>query len=129
MIGEIIQKIRKKKGITLSELADRASMSKSYLSNIERNVNQNPSIQVMEKLASVLEVDLHTLLGIKAETPLSSERDWIDFVKELKELGIEKEQIQEYKAILEFIKWQNQKRRRQTNDKECSKNTSFNKEL
>ncbi|OKL36556.1 helix-turn-helix domain-containing protein [Domibacillus mangrovi] len=108
MIGEIIQKIRKKKGITLSELADRANMSKSYLSNIERNVNQNPSIQVMEKLASVLEVDLHTLLGIKAEPTLSSERDWIDFVKELKKAGIEKEQIQDYKSVIEFIKWKNQ---------------------
>jgi XRE family transcriptional regulator of biofilm formation len=108
MLGTTIHKIRKAKGLTLTELAERASMSKSYLSNIERNVNQNPSIQVIEKLASVLEVDLNTLIGIKAEPRLSSESDWIDFVKELKEAGIEKEQIQDYKAILEFIKWQNQ---------------------
>jgi XRE family transcriptional regulator of biofilm formation len=29
-------------------------------------------------------------------------------VHELKETGIDKEQLQEYKTILEFIKWQNQ---------------------
>lgn len=31
--------ISKKKGLTLSELAERAGVSKSYLSNIERNIN------------------------------------------------------------------------------------------
>jgi XRE family transcriptional regulator of biofilm formation len=109
MLGKTIHKIRTAKGITLSELADRASMSKSYLSNIERSVNKNPSIHVLKKIASVLDVDLNTLLGINSKSTGSSESGWMDFVNELKELGIEKEQIQEYKAVLEFIKWKYEK--------------------
>lgn len=109
MIGTNIYEIRKKRGFTLSELADRANISKSYLSNIERNLNQNPSIQVIEKIAMVLGVDLKTLLvsGGKPETQQLIEKEWLDFVNELKDSGIEKEQIQDYKTLIDFIKWQN----------------------
>ncbi|MDR4216133.1 helix-turn-helix domain-containing protein [Priestia megaterium] len=109
MIGEKIHKIRKKKGLTLSELAERANMSKSYLSNIERNLNDNPSIQVVERIAAVLNVDLHTLIEIKHEPLHFLESEWLHFVNELKKSGIRKEQLREYKAIIEFIKWQNEK--------------------
>ncbi|MEK3885901.1 helix-turn-helix domain-containing protein [Bacillus sp. FSL K6-3431] len=110
MIGKNICKIRKKKGLTLTELANRAGIAKSYLSNIERNVNKNPSINVMEKIASVLEVDLKTLLDpeLTNEPKLPQlDAEWIDLVHELKESGIKKEEIKEFKTLLEFIKWQN----------------------
>jgi XRE family transcriptional regulator of biofilm formation len=111
MIGKNIYEIRKRRGFSMSELADRASISKSYLSNIERNLNQNPSIQVMKKIAVVLDVDIRTLLrnDKNQDTHQLLEREWLDFVNELKESGIEKEQIQEYKKLIEFIKWQNEK--------------------
>lgn len=110
MIGKNIYEIRKRRGLTLTELADRAGIAKSYLSNIERNLNQNPSINVIEKLAFVLEVDLKELLGVgsdEKEPQLDSE--WVDFVKELRDSGVEKDQILEYKLLLDFIKWQNSK--------------------
>lgn len=109
MIGGNIQKIRMMKGLTLSELAERAKISKSYLSNIERNLNQNPSIQIVEKIARVLGVDFRTLLGSKSISPLSSENEWIDFVNELRELGVDKEQLEAYKTVIEFAKWQKEK--------------------
>lgn len=108
MIGKNIYEIRKRRGLTLTELAERAGIAKSYLSNIERNLNQNPSINVIEKIASVLEVDLKELLGSNSdekEPQLDSE--WVEFVKELRDSGVEKDQIQEYKMLLDFIKWQN----------------------
>ncbi|MDP4083174.1 MAG: helix-turn-helix domain-containing protein [Bacillota bacterium] len=110
MIGKNILEIRKKKGYTLSELADRAGISKSYLSNIERNLNMNPSIHVMKNIAIVLEVDLKILLKTEAshEEQVNSDSEWIELVKELKDSGIEKDQIHEYKTLIEFIKWQNQ---------------------
>lgn len=108
MIGSNIQRIRKKKGLTLSELAERAQISKSYLSNIERNLNQNPSIQIVEKIADVLDADFRILLGIQP-TNSYPEREWIDFVNELKKSGIEKEQLPQYKTVIEFVKWQNKK--------------------
>ncbi|PHA03097.1 transcriptional regulator [Bacillus pseudomycoides] len=109
MIGKNIYRFRKNRGLTLSELAERAGISKSYLSNIERNINQNPSIQVMEKIALVLEADLNTLIETKknVEKKQQIEREWIDFVYELKKAGIDKEEIREYKILIDFIKWQN----------------------
>ncbi|WP_034765850.1 helix-turn-helix domain-containing protein [Rossellomorea vietnamensis] len=111
MIGSNISTIRKRRGLTLSELADRANVSKSYLSNLERNLNKNPSIQVIEKISTVLDVELMTLLQFNAPEDNREllEREWLDFINELKDSGIEKEQLQQYKAVIEFIKWQNHK--------------------
>lgn len=108
MIGKNIAKIRKSRGYTLSELAELASISKSYLSNIERNVYKNPSLEIIQRIAKVLNVDLLTLLNPHASSDkdFNIEKEWIDFLTELKELGIEKEQIQQYKTVIEFIKWQ-----------------------
>lgn len=111
MIGTNISTIRKRRGLTLSELADRANVSKSYLSNLERNLNKNPSIQVMEKISAVLDVELTAILQFNAPEDNREllESEWLDFINELKDSGIEKEQLQQYKAVIEFIKWQNNK--------------------
>ncbi|WP_456277300.1 helix-turn-helix domain-containing protein [Bacillus sp. AK128] len=110
MIGKNILEIRKNRGLTLTELAERASISKSYLSNIERDLNQNPSLHVMKKVATVLDVDIKTLLKYEGneEKSVLIETEWIEFVNELKETGIDKDQLQDYKTVIEFIKWQNQ---------------------
>jgi XRE family transcriptional regulator, master regulator for biofilm formation len=106
MIGRNIYELRKKKGITLSELADRSKVSKSYLSNIERKLNRNPSIQVIEKIAVVLGVDVKMLLSNKLENDNTLlEKEWVEFVVELKSLGINKEKIHDYRELIEFIKW------------------------
>lgn len=112
MIGNNISKIRKSKGLTLTELAERAGIAKSYLSNIERNVNQNPTINVAEKIAAVLEVDLNELIHFESkvvESKQQLDKEWVEFIKELKKSGADKENIQEYKKLLEFIKWQSEK--------------------
>ncbi len=108
MIGKNIQEIRIKKGLTLSELAEKANISKSYLSNIERELNDNPSIQVVEKISKVLGVDFRTLLGINTENN-KLDNDYIDLIKELVEIGIGREELREYKKVFEFVKWKNSK--------------------
>lgn len=111
MIGQNISSIRKQRGYTLSELSERTGISKSYLSNIERNLKQNPSIHVMEKIALVLKVDLKTLLKIAADVETSQQLDqeWMDFITDLKQSGIDKERIHEFKILIEFMKWNNDK--------------------
>lgn len=106
MIGKNIFEIRKKRGLTLSELAERANISKSYLSNIERNLNQNPSIYVVKKIASVLNVDMKILLhnGSTQDEQHLPDKELVELVNELKESGIDKK---EYMTLIEFIKWQN----------------------
>ena len=111
MIGTKIFYFRKKRGLSLSELSGKARVSKSYLSNIERNLNQNPSIQILEKIAAVLKVDLKALIEIdtKQVETLEISEEWIVFIQELESIGINKEQIKEYRTLIEFIKWQKEK--------------------
>jgi XRE family transcriptional regulator of biofilm formation len=108
VIGSIIFKNRKQKGLTLSELAQRAKISKSYLSNIERNLNRNPSIQVVSRIADVLDIEIDILLKPE-NSPKNQEfdQDLIDLATALKETGIEKDQVNKYKTLIEFINWQN----------------------
>ena len=115
MIGKNINKIRRQKGYTLSDLAKRTGISKSYLSNIERDLKKNPSIQVIEKISSVLEVDLKTLLefGADIEADEQLEQEWLDFIQELKRAAIDKDRIHEYRILVEFIKWHSEKREQQ----------------
>lgn len=112
MFGKYIYNIRKSQGYTLSELANRVGISKSYLSNIERDLKQNPSIQVMERIAAALQVDLNQLLQSNGDMQKEQllEKEWIDFVQEFKNKGIEKEQLEDYKILVEFIKWYNDKK-------------------
>ncbi len=109
MIGNNIQKLRRRRGLTLSQLADQANISKSYLSNIERNLNQNPSIQIIEKIASVLGVDFQMLVGINNKGAQLPDEEWLNFVNELKASGVATEQLNEYKTVIEFAKWRNKK--------------------
>lgn len=108
MIGKAIKEIRKKRGLSLSELADRAKISKSYLSNIERNLNQNPSIHVMQKIAMVLDVEFNTLIMDNNQIQKQEseyDNEWLNLVDEIKELNLDKEQIEELKRIVEYLKW------------------------
>ena len=57
MIGPRIREIRSKKKISLSQLAQRSDVTKSYLSQIERNICTNPSIEFVEKIAAGLNIE------------------------------------------------------------------------
>lgn len=109
MIGNNISAIRKQRGFTLSEFSERTGISKSYLSNIERNLKQNPSIHVMERIAAVLQVDLKSLLLLTREADVqikeTIDQEWVDFINELRKSGIDKAKVHEYKIVIEFIKW------------------------
>jgi XRE family transcriptional regulator, master regulator for biofilm formation len=107
MIGRNINVIRRRRGLSLSELSEKSGISKSYLSNIERNIHKNPSIHIIEKISIVLNVDLNTLL-IKDAMPdiFLEELELFKFAKELKQTGIEKEHIRDYQQLIDFIRWQ-----------------------
>ncbi|WP_442594251.1 helix-turn-helix domain-containing protein [Neobacillus sp. D3-1R] len=111
MIGTNIFKLRKKRGLSLSELSERAKISKSYLSNIERNLNKNPSIHILEKVAKGLNVEIKEIIKIDERHSINTQLDpeWIDFIQELMNSGIHKEQIHEYRTLIEFINWQKKK--------------------
>ncbi|GGB55176.1 helix-turn-helix domain-containing protein [Virgibacillus dakarensis] len=105
MIGEKIKQFRQDKKMSISELAEKAGVAKSYLSSIERNLQTNPSIQFIEKVGAVLGVSVNELIredSMQIEDQLDD--DWLKIVQEAMESGVSKEQFKEY---LEFNKWKN----------------------
>ncbi len=107
MLGKTIYELRKQRGLTLSELAKRSKISKSYLSSIERNLNLNPSIQVVNRIAKVLEVELDAFLNPVKSSAVQQDidQDLIDFATELKETGVKTGQIKEYRTLIDYINW------------------------
>ncbi|WP_424767290.1 helix-turn-helix domain-containing protein [Paenibacillus sp. sgz302251] len=104
MIGERIQMLRKRKGLSLTELSQRAGVAKSYLSSIERGLQQNPSIQFLEKIGEVLNVAVEDFLNYDESdrTPDQFDREWAELVREAMASGVSKDQFKEF---LEFNKW------------------------
>lgn len=103
MIGTRIKSLREEKGISLSQLAERAGVAKSYLSSIERDIQSNPSLQFIEKIALVLDVPINALIDkepLVEHEELDSE--WNQLVKEAMQSGVSKE---EFRGFLEFQKW------------------------
>ncbi|ASF40860.1 transcriptional regulator [Halobacillus halophilus] len=103
MIGERIKQIRKARHMSLSELAERAGVAKSYLSSIERNIQTNPSIQFLEKISKELDVSINFLLHGESDAKDETlDDDWLELVHEAMNSGVSKDQFREY---LEFNKW------------------------
>lgn len=62
--GARIKRYRSELGLTLSQLAETAGVSKSYLSNLEnRTEDKRPSANVLFKVAKALGVTMADLLG------------------------------------------------------------------
>lgn len=101
MIGERVRKLRQEKKMSLSELAEQAGVAKSYLSSLERNLQTNPSIQFLEKIAAVLHIPVDHLIHEQPDKE-NMDSDWVNLVKEAMESGISKNQFREF---LEFNKW------------------------
>ncbi|MDE5413772.1 helix-turn-helix domain-containing protein [Alkalihalobacterium chitinilyticum] len=64
MNGGNIRQLRQKKGMSLDRLSELSGVSKSYLSYIERGLQTNPSISVLEKMSQALGVELLYLIEV-----------------------------------------------------------------
>ena len=60
-LGDKVKAVRLQNGMTLMELSRDAEVSKSMLSNIERN-RSAPTITTLQKIAAALGVDLASLI-------------------------------------------------------------------
>ncbi|AZN39492.1 helix-turn-helix domain-containing protein [Paenibacillus albus] len=103
-IGKRIQQFRTERGMSLSELAERADIAKSYISSVERGLQSNPSIQFLEKIATALDVPIHTIIygPAAAEVEQTLDGDWQQLLRDAMASGISKSQFKEF---LEFQKW------------------------
>ncbi|WP_158734941.1 helix-turn-helix domain-containing protein [Alteribacillus sp. YIM 98480] len=107
MIGDRVKKYRKEKDLSLTELAEKAGVAKSYLSAIERNIQTNPSIQFLEKISKVLNVSIDALIKDELDVDEKDlDDEWLAIVQEAMDSGVSKEQFKEF---LEFNKWRTHK--------------------
>lgn len=61
--GERLQRLRSSKGLTLEELADAISSTKSYVWELENKPNIRPSAELVYKLAKALKTTVGVLMG------------------------------------------------------------------
>ncbi|MFJ8246252.1 helix-turn-helix domain-containing protein [Peribacillus asahii] len=101
MIGARVKRLRQEKKISMTELAEKAGVAKSYLSSLERNLQTNPSIQFLEKIAAVLDVSIDALLFDKPNRE-SLDSEWLKIVEEAMKSGVSKQQFREF---IEFNQW------------------------
>lgn len=107
LIGEKIKKLRNENNLSISELAEKAGVAKSYLSSIERNIQSNPSIQFIEKIGQVLGVSVNELLRDNSSIITEDlDDEWLEIVQEAMDSGVSKEDFKEYLA---YNKWRNRR--------------------
>ena len=104
MIGLQIKELRTQKGYSLSQLAQKAGVSKSYLSYIERDMQKNPSLHFLSKVAGTLDVPVDQFLT--GETEL--DKDWNTLVRRAIQEGMSKEDFLQYCEYIKFAKWKEQ---------------------
>jgi transcriptional regulator with XRE-family HTH domain len=66
IFAQRLRQIRQIKGLSQEELADMASLHRTYVGSVERS-ERNISIDNMERLATALEVDITELLRKEPE--------------------------------------------------------------
>jgi transcriptional regulator with XRE-family HTH domain len=62
-IGRVLKRFREQKGLTQLALAKRSGVAQGYISELEAGKEQNPSIEIVRKLAKALGVPAGELLG------------------------------------------------------------------
>jgi transcriptional regulator with XRE-family HTH domain len=61
-VGLNLQRLRREKGLSQEELADRAQIHQTYLSGVERG-RRNPTIVVLQRIAEALDADITDLVA------------------------------------------------------------------
>ncbi|MBI0577489.1 helix-turn-helix domain-containing protein [Neobacillus cucumis] len=112
MVGTRIKKLREQKGYSITELAELAGVSKSYLSYIERNLQNNPSLQFLSKIAAPLDTTIPFLLGTNDNEshPFIDQQldeEWRTLIQKAIKEGMSIEDFKNYQDYIRFMNWKN----------------------
>lgn len=72
-LGEKIQRLRRERGLTQTELAQRAGISQAIISRLERHRRGNVNADVLKALAKALGCTTDYLVGMHEEEDMDSE--------------------------------------------------------
>ncbi|MEP9406893.1 helix-turn-helix domain-containing protein [Peribacillus frigoritolerans] len=96
MIGYRVKMLREERKMSISELSIKSGVAKSYISSLERNLQTNPTILVLEKIASILCISIDALLNEDAYQSIDD--DWIKIMQDIIGAGISKDEMREFIA-------------------------------
>jgi XRE family transcriptional regulator, master regulator for biofilm formation len=105
MVGERIKRLRLQKKYSITELSEKAKVSKSYLSYIERGIQENPSLQVLARLAKTLDTSVEALMGQEIamlNENITIDPEWMVLVDEAIKNGISKDDFSYYLDFMKF---------------------------
>lgn len=94
MIGYRVKSLREERKMSISELSTKSGVAKSYISSLERNLQTNPTILVLEKIARILCINVDALLNEQADKGMDEE--WIKIMQDVMGSGISKEEMREF---------------------------------
>jgi len=64
--GDLIKKLRDERNLSLQDVANAVGISASYICRLEKNERRNPSLYIVDKLASFFEIPSNVVEGICA---------------------------------------------------------------
>ncbi len=67
-IGKRLRELREAKGLSQSDVEDRSGLPQAYVSKVE-NGRSTPTLQMLERWANALDVELHQLFAVGHSQP------------------------------------------------------------
>jgi len=62
MLATQLRKLRETRGMTQTDLAKKAGVTQAYIASLESGARENPSLDLLRKLAKLLKADVAKLL-------------------------------------------------------------------
>jgi XRE family transcriptional regulator, master regulator for biofilm formation len=114
MIGKKIKRLRQEKGYSITELGRLADVSKSYLSQLERGLQTNPSLQFLVKVSRPLDTSIDFLLQ-DSKAPkcgdIELDEEWKVLICQAIKDGLKKEDFHEYRKYIKFQEWMREQKK------------------
>ncbi|HDR7888526.1 helix-turn-helix domain-containing protein [Bacillus toyonensis] len=100
LIGENIRFLRKKRGLTQEELAERIDLQQAYIGGVERG-ERNISMLTLQKIAAGLEISPDSVLNIGNIKSLDNPQreEFLSIISSL----LHQKNVDELKFILQFL--------------------------
>ncbi len=108
MYGKRIRDIRKRRGMSQTDLAGKVGLGTSQISMIEAN-KRTTSVEKLTKIADALGVKVVELYDDDKKEELSDGDSWVLFNEEMKEKGYTPEELKKYIELFEQIRKDNNK--------------------
>lgn len=104
---ERLKRLRVANQLSLQQVADKVGISKAHVWNLEKGLAENPSMELVVKLADLFRVRVADLVG---ENPDAADEDpeMVAMFRDLKGLQVDDREI--IKALIEQLKYRHDKK-------------------